>query len=111
MSISDATRQPGQDPQALHQLATLLELILDEGAPAFALRSHEPAGWQVLTGDPEGPVHRMKEAAVLSPALAHSLMQLTVDGLNVVTIGGETYRFARAEYPIGDRNGTIFVPG
>jgi hypothetical protein len=110
MAESDVLRTDN-DAQALLELSTLLERVLDEGAVAFALRYHSYSGWEILVGDPEGPASGLTHCGVLAEEVALALFGQTVDGLNLLVINGDPYRFARAKFRIGEALATIFVPG
>jgi hypothetical protein len=111
MADSDVQITGSKTALALCELARLLDRVLDEGAPAFALRYQIPDGWQVLVGDPEGDPSKMTRFGVLPVDLAQGIFEKTTDGLNTVVVNGDIYRFARAEFRIGEGRATIFVPG
>jgi hypothetical protein len=111
MAESDVLIGDNKTAHPLCELARLLDRVLDEGAPAFALRYEDPAGWQVLVGDPEGDPSKLTCCEILPADVALGIFAGTADRLNKLVVNGDTYRFARAEFRIGGSPATIFVPG
>jgi hypothetical protein len=100
-----------REAQALYKLAALLELVLDNGHAACVFRRFGRLRWQIFVGDPEGPLQEMTSYGFAEAHELDAIRRQTVDGLNVLVINGEMYRFTRSDRSISHAPGTVFVPG
>jgi hypothetical protein len=94
---------------ALQALADYLELALDDGE-SFALFRLGANACQVLIGDPEGTLDDMTGKATIPAFLADEMLALTQDGTNVITVGGQSYRFTRSGAFTDNRAAVVFTP-
>jgi hypothetical protein len=96
-------------PESLRTLVKYLELSLDKGQSVVMIRN-QAGEFSVSLGNPADEENPLKRLGTIATTIAGEILAFTHPGANLITTGGETYRFFRSFAQVGESGAVVFAP-